>query len=71
MYLDYLENLNQQWARLSTLEEYEIATVNDYYEFSEWVRLMTDVKREVGSYCEAHELYEDVREVILSKIKTP
>lgn len=69
MYLDYLEALNQHWARLCTLEEYEISTLDDYFEFSEHVRIMTGTSMEISGHGEAQEIFEETRSLLKSKIK--
>lgn len=69
MYLDYLESLNQEWARLCTLEEFEISTLDDYFEFAQYIKIITGDYREISGYAEASEAYEETRSMILSKIK--
>ena len=69
MYLDYLEALNQQWARLCTLEEFEISTLDDYFEFSEYIKTISNISREITGYSEAQEAFEEIRFVLKSKIK--
>lgn len=69
MYLDYLEALNQHWARIYTLEEFEMSTLDDYYEFSQYLKLLTGLDREVSGYGEAQELFEETRRILLSKIR--
>lgn len=69
MYLDYLEALNQHWARLCTLEEYEISTLDDYFEFSEYIRIISGISIEISGYTEAQEIFEETRLILKSKIK--
>ena len=70
MYIELLEGLNRNWGRLCTLEELNVATIDDYYDFSVYVNQIVGIIDRVSDYHEAHQLYENSRNSILSKLKT-
>ena len=70
MYIELLEGLNRNWGRLCTLEELNVATIDDYYDFSVYVNQIVGIIDRVSDYNEAQQLYENSRNSILSKLKT-
>ncbi|MDO5849467.1 MAG: hypothetical protein Q4P18_08020 [Methanobrevibacter sp.] len=69
MYLELLEGLNRNWGRLCTLEELNVATLEDYHDFSVYVHQMVGIINRVSDYGEAQELFEDTRYSILTKLR--
>ena len=70
MYIELLEGLNRNWGRLCTLEELNVATIDDYYDFSVYVNQIVGIIDRVSDYNEAQQLYENSRNSILSKLKS-